>query len=78
MSYVVVVKGNGSSFTHIFTSVSKAPSAGISHLKTCCRALITSNFDYLNYIWIFLIPTHGNFNTFSENCTLLVNTATHC
>ena len=72
-----MVKGNCSSFTNIFTSVSKTSSAGICNFIACCRTLITRKFNYFNHIGIFLISAHCNLYTFRKNCSFFIYTTTH-
>ena len=53
MSYVLMIKGDGTKFTYVLATVCKTATAGIGNLITADGAFVTSNFDiFLQFVTI--------------------------
>ncbi len=72
------VQGNGILLAHFHAPVRKAAAAGVGNFIAADRAFIAGYFYNLYYIWVALIPTHGEFNPFSQYSPFLVYAAAHC
>jgi hypothetical protein len=75
--HVVVVKGESTKLAHVLTTVSQASAAGVGYFISANGAFIASDVNDLNDVGVAFVATHCNFDAFTENGSLLVNTATH-
>ena len=77
MRYVVLVEAYSTEAAGVFATVSETASAGIRYLKAAYGTFVAGYLYDLYYVGVALVAAYGELDTFTEDSSFLVNTATH-
>lgn len=77
MRHVVFVERYRTETTNVFTAVSQTPSAGIGYFVTADGTFVARDFYYFDNVFIVLVPAHSEFDSFFNDCSFFIDTATH-
>ena len=78
MRLLMLVKCDSTHTADIFAAVRYTASARLRYIIAAYGTFVTGNIYYLNYVGICRIAAHSDFNTFRNDSSLLVDTASHC
>ena len=76
MRLLMLVKCDSTHTADIFAAVRYTASARLRYIIAAYGTFVTGNIYYLNYVGICRIAAHSDFNTFRNDSSLLVDTAT--